>query len=543
MIYECSGTSAFWLTEVVDNFLHYVESLPQEKNSMLICAAGMTPSAPIHFGILREIALSAFVADELKRRNIPVKLIYFWDDYDHFCKIPSFKKREEIEEHLGKNLRNVPDLLGGTTSYGEHIMESFESVLKTCGFFPEYDYQWISYHSGRYDKYMEEIFNRRKEVFDLLHEDRKPYSAELEEARENFYPFEVYCNYCKKDSSKIDGYDAKTKIVSYTCKNCGYKGTYTLGKDFEGKLFWKINWAMRWVDSEIVFESSGENQLTDTGSYAVAKKISNNIFGRREPFSLLYRFIGAPGVAKVSRALGKDASATTLTDVLEPVIIRWLLIKNSPDKPFVIDIGNGIVRLYNEWDKFEEKVRIGDCTEIDKKVYEIACEGVVKSRVTVPFRTIATALGIANRDEILAVKMLKKILKIDVSEEKLHADIRPRMSCVSKWLYDYNHVDQEPKLQQFFNRKTYESFDDKVVCCLKELATNLNNVCTEESMTEILYAIPKKLTVGEENIKKLRKDFFQSLYILLLGQKQGPKLGTLLSLVEPKILKQLIIGE
>lgn len=543
MIYECSGTSAFWLTEVVDNFLHYVESLPQEKNSMLICAAGMTPSAPIHFGILREIALSAFVADELKRRNIPVKLIYFWDDYDHFCKIPSFKKREEIEEHLGKNLRNVPDLLGGTTSYGEHIMESFESVLKTCGFFPEYDYQWISYHSGRYDKYMEEIFNRRKEVFDLLHEDRKPYSAELEEARENFYPFEVYCNYCKKDSSKIDGYDAKTKIVSYTCKNCGYKGTYTLGKDFEGKLFWKINWAMRWVDSEIVFESSGENQLTDTGSYAVAKKISNNIFGRREPFSLLYRFIGAPGVAKVSRALGKDASATTLTDVLEPVIIRWLLIKNSPDKPFVIDIGNGIVRLYNEWDKFEEKVRIGDCTEIDKKVYEIACEGVVKSRVTVPFRTIATALGIANRDEILAVKMLKKILKIDVSEEKLHADIRPRMSCVSKWLYDYNHVDQEPKLQQFFNRKTYESFDDKVVCCLKELATNLNNVCTEESMTEILYAIPKKLTVGEENIKKLQKDFFQSLYILLLGQKQGPKLGTLLSLVEPKILKQLIIGE
>lgn len=543
MIYECSGTSAFWLTEVVDNFLHYVESLPQEKNSMLICAAGMTPSAPIHFGILREIALSAFVADELKRRNIPVKLIYFWDDYDHFCKIPSFKKREEIEEHLGKNLRNVPDLLGGTTSYGEHIMESFESVLKTCGFFPEYDYQWISYHSGRYDKYMEEIFNRRKDVFDLLHEDRKPYSAELEEARENFYPFEVYCNHCKKDSSKINSYDAKTKIVSYTCKNCGYKGTYTLGKDFEGKLFWKINWAMRWVDSEIVFESSGENQLTDTGSYAVAKKISNNIFGRREPFSLLYRFIGAPGVAKVSRALGKDASATTLTDVLEPVIIRWLLIKNSPDKPFVIDIGNGIVRLYNEWDKFEEKVRIGDCTEIDKKVYEIACEGVVKSRVTVPFRTIATALGIANRDEILAVKMLKKILKIDVSEEKLHADIRPRMSCVSKWLYDYNHVDQEPKLQQFFNRKTYESFDDKVVCCLKELATNLNNVCTEESMTEILYAIPKKLTVGEENIKKLRKDFFQSLYILLLGQKQGPKLGTLLSLVEPKILKQLIIGE
>lgn len=543
MIYECSGTSAFWLTEVVENFLHYVESLPQKKNSVLICAAGMTPSAPIHFGILREIALSAFVADELKRRNIPVKLIYFWDDYDHFCKIPYFKKREEIEEHLGKNLRNVPDLLGGTTSYGEHIMESFESVLKTCGFFPEYDYQWISYHSGRYDKYMEEIFNRRKDVFDLLHEDRKPYSAELEEARENFYPFEVYCNHCKKDSSKINSYDAKTKIVSYTCKNCGYKGTYTLGKDFEGKLFWKINWAMRWVDSEIVFESSGENQLTDTGSYAVAKKISNNIFGRREPFSLLYRFIGAPGAAKVSRALGKDASATTLTDVLEPVIIRWLLIKNSPDKPFVIDIGNGIVRLYNEWDKFEEKVRIGDCNEIDKKVYEIACEGVVKSRVTVPFRTIATALGIANRDEILAVKMLKKILKIDVSEEKLHADIRPRMSCVSKWLYDYNHADQEPKLQQFFNRKTYESFDDKVVSCLKELATNLNDVCTEESMTEILYAIPKKLTVGEENIKKLRKDFFQSLYILLLGQKQGPKLGTLLSLVEPKILKQLIIGE
>ena len=545
MIFECSGNSDFWLNEVVDNLLEYVKKYPSATDT-LVCAAGMTPSAPIHFGILREIALSSFVTDELIQRKIPAKLIYYWDDYDHFCKIPYFSSKEDVEEHLGKNLREVPDLFGNYASYGEHIMRDFERLLHYCGFFPYYDYQSETYASGKYNFYMEIAFDKRKEIFDIFNESKKPYTPELEELREKFYPFEVYCENCGKDSAKVYDYNKDSKVIKYRCNNCHHEGEYILGKNFQGKLFWKVNWAMRWVDSCVKFESSGENQLTEMGSYAVSNKIAKEIFGGKEPFSLLYRFIGAPGLAKVSRAQGEATLATKFVEVLEPSIVRWLLVKNSPHKPFTVDIAEGVPRIYNEWDKFEEKVLWGEATETEKRIYEISIKGVVKSRLVIPFKTITTALAIANGDLLLTGKMLNKISNVNVSPEILIAQIKPRLNCASAWLYKYGYIEKEPKLNKTFNSKAYEEFSLDIKFCLTELVENFskdNCHCNEETMTNLLYTIPKIVKSDENELKDLQKEFFKSLYLLLLGTQRGPKLGTLLSLVDTSVLKTLIRGE
>lgn len=544
MIYECKDNSKFWLNETVDALLDYIKDFPDEAKNPITCAAGMTPSAPIHFGILREIAISYFVAEELKKRGFPVRLVYYWDDYDHFCKIPYFKTKEEVAEHIGKRLHYVPDFLGGRPSYGQHIMEDFEKVLSKCGFFPEYDYQSIAYTEGKYFKHMKYVIENRHKIFDILNEDKKPYTPEMEEVRKNYYPFEVYCSECGTDKAKVTDYNKETRNIKYHCNKCGNDGSYILGENFEGKLIWKLNWAMRWFDDSVCYESSGENQLTDTGSYSVASKIVTELFGGRVPFSLLYRFIGAPGIAKVSRAQGKDTLAEKFSDVVEPQIIRWLLVKNPPQKNFTVDMNEGIFRLYNEWDKFEEKVLSGeDCTDLDKEIYSISCKDVKKSELNVGFKKLTTVLAIANNNFDLAIEMLCHIQHFDITKNELKEKLKPRMDCASAWLYKYDNIQQEPKLRTTFDSKSFNSFSPELHFCLYELAYNLSNTFDENDYTDILYSIPKMIEGDPAKLKKLQKEFFTALYKLLFGTERGPKLGILLGLIDTKILNVLIKGD
>ena len=533
MIYQLKG-NGFWLDEAVDNLLAYMKENNMEGES-IVCAAGMTPSAPIHFGIFREVAISSFVVDELNRRRKKARLIYYWDDYDHFCKIPYYTTREAVAEHLNKTLGEVPDFDGNYPSYGEHYMRDFENCLHTCGIFPDYNYQSKLYRSGYYTDYIRKAVRNRFELFSMVHHSKDLDSPEMIEKRNAYFPLEIYCEKCGKDTTYATAWDDATDTVSYTCKNCGNKSSYILGKNFRGKLTWKVNWATRWTDDKVCFESSGENQLTDTGSYSVSSKIATSMFGGKVPFSLLYRFIGMPGLAKVSRAQGEKTLAVNFTKVLEPAIIRWLLVKNPPNKPFSIDIDNGIFRIYHEWDQFCEKVESGVCSDIEKRIYDISVQGVERSKVRIPFKTITTSLGITGGDRIKSAHQMDRVVKFSGNPEELFRSVLPRVNAAAYWLYHCNHTASEPVLRKSFNKEAWDSFSAETKAAVKELRNRIDSFSSEDSAKEVLYSI-----VTDD---AARKEFFRALYLLLLSMERGPKLATLLCLMEKKQLLILLQGE
>lgn len=538
MIYELKG-EGFWLDEAVDNLLEYLKKLGTE-NDTIVCAAGMTPSAPIHFGIMREIAISSFVADELIRRRKKAKLVYYWDDYDHFCKIPYYTTREAVEEHVGKTLREVPDFNGLYNSYGEHYMHDFEECLHKCGFFPEYNYQAKMYKSGNYTDRIRLALNSRKEIFEIVSKSAGLSEEEIKEKIDNYYPLEIYCSECGKDSTYTTGWDSSKDEVTYTCKKCGNKGSYILGKDFQGKLAWKVNWALRWSDDKVAYESSGENQLTDTGSYSVSSKVAENIFGGKVPFSLLYRFIGMRGIAKVSRAQGEKTLATRFTGVLEPSIVRWLLIRNAPNKPFTVDIEDGIFRIYHEWDCFVEKIMNGEASEVEKRIYQIATDGVKKTQFRIPFRTIITALGICGDNKKAAAEQMVKMTGFNGSAEELLKAARPRIDAAEYWLYDCGHVESQVSLRQSFNQSEWDKLSESYKKSVQLLCKKLDKFTNEDEAKQILFDIPKDMGIPEEQQEEFRKEFFKALYLLCLGLERGPKLTTLLCLTQKEKLLSLL---
>lgn len=538
MIYELKG-SGFWLDEAVDNLLNYLKTIGRKEDT-IVCAAGMTPSAPIHFGILREIAISSFIYDELIKRRKKAKLIYYWDDYDHFCKIPYFTKKDKIEDYLGKTLREVPDFNGLYNSYGEHYMREFESCLHKCGFFPEYNYQSILYKGGYYTNKIRHALNNRKEIFDIVSKSAGLTKEEIEEKRESYYPLEVYCSECGKDSTVTTGWDNATDTVSYCCKKCGHKGSYILAKDFKGKLTWKVNWALRWTEDKVCYESSGENQLTDTGSYSVSSKVAENIFKGNVPFSLLYRFIGIKGIAKVSRAQGEKTLATRFTKVLEPSIVRWLLLKNPPNRHFTVDIEDGIFRIYSEWDCFVEKVLSGQADETEKRIYEIATKGVEVTKVPIPFRTVIIALGIFSGNKKAAAKQMLKMSGLNCSAEELFQMAKHRINAAAYWLFECGHIESQVNFRDSFNKDAWKTFSSEDKNAILYLCKHLDDLRNEDAVKNILFKIPDVIGIEQDNQDSFRKNLFKKLYLLLLGTEHGPKLTTLLCLTKKEKLIALL---
>ncbi len=547
MIYELKNKT-FWIDEVVESLLEYMKEQDMDTEGLITCAAGMTPSCPIHFGILREIAVSSFVADELRSRGYRVRLVYYWDDYDHFCKIPFYTTKDKVESYLGKTLREVPDFSGSYNSYGEHYMHTFELCLHRAGFTPDYDYQAIKYRSGYYKKYIQHAIEKRFEIFDIINSAKQPYSAEILKQREAYYPLEVYCEKCGRDSAKTTSYNKADTTISYVCQKCGYEGTYNILSGFKGKLIWKANWALRWSDDSVNFESSGENQLTDTGSYSVATRIAADIFGGKTPFSLLYRFIGIPGVSKVSRALGERALASRFCDVLEPPVIRWLLVKTPPNKPITIDIEGGIFRIYHEWDMFCKKVRNGEANDTEKRIWEIATRHVATPDVVIPFKIITMALEIANGDKKFAVRLLYKITGFEGSVEELEMNIYQRLDAAYNWLYTYNNIKNETQLLKEFNQTAWDSLSEDCRKAIDIINREIFSLDTEAQINELLYRAPKDVLalangkIEEGSLAVLQKEVFTAMYRLLFGTDKGPKLAALLALLDKSIFRTLLRG-
>ena len=118
---------------------------------------------------------------------------------------------------------------------------------------------------------------KRKEIFDILDSFRTQDAEEGE--RDRYYPASIYCPECGKDTTTIVKYDDETKIAEYECA-CGHKGTFDFKTNYNCKLAWKIDWAMRWVYEGVDFEPGGKDHASPGGSYDTSKVICKKIFNR-----------------------------------------------------------------------------------------------------------------------------------------------------------------------------------------------------------------------------------------------------------------------
>ena len=121
------------------------------------------------------------------------------------------------------------------------------------------------------------------------------------------------------------------------------------------KLNWKIDWPMRWMIEDVIFEPGGRDHSSETGSYNVSKEIARKIFNREAPHYVAYDFIGIKGNhEKMSSSSGNSITPSDLLKVYIPEVILFMFAKYKPGAAFHIGLDEDVIRNYTEYERLKD---------------------------------------------------------------------------------------------------------------------------------------------------------------------------------------------
>ena len=363
-------------------------------------AAGITPSGTVHIGNFREIITVDLVKRALESLGKKVRFLYSWDEYDVFRKVPAdAPKKDVLEKYLRYPITEVPDTYDNKhQSYAEHNEKEVEDTIPLVNICPEFIYQAKKYLNCDYAEEIKHALETRNDIKKILDKYR------TEEKGENWWPVSIFCDKCKKDTTRVLGWDGKYSLT-YEC-DCGHRETFDFRKKGITKLPWRIDWPMRWHYEKVDFEPSGKEHSTPGGSRTTGDEIFQLLYKEMSPLHLKYDFITIKGTGgKISKSLGNVVSLKDTLDIYEPEIVRWLFAGTRPDTEFAISFDVDVVKVYEDFDTCE-RIAFGkqEASEKEKgkqrRIYELSCVGSVPKEMPIQpgFRHLTMMLQIFGGD-------------------------------------------------------------------------------------------------------------------------------------------------
>lgn len=516
-----------WSEEIA---LKIIERNPDKEE--YVCAAGISPSGSIHIGNFRDIATSYFVVKSLRKMGKKAKLLFSWDEFDRFRKVPVnvAKIDDDMEKYIGQPYVDVRNPYNdGCKSYAEHFEKEFEESMKKFGIEMDYRYQAQMNRSGKYSEHIITALKKRGEIFDILDSFRTQTAQEGE--KEAYYPVSIYCPECKKDTTKITSLSDDCTEAEYECQ-CGHKGHFNFKTDFNCKLAWKIDWPMRWMYEGVDFEPGGKDHASPTGSYQTSKIISKKIFGYEPPLFQGYEFIGIKGsTGKMSGSSGLNLTPDTLLHIYQPEVILWLYSKTLPTKAFDFCFDDGILRQYFEFDKQYNEYKKGTANELNASIMEKCLSD--REISTVPMGLLVQMGSVVDFN----IPMLETVFE-KIGTPYKYEQFKDRLERAKYWLENCA-PEAVNRLREYRNWDVYAELSDEE----KEEISMLHEYIAKggyslDELNTKLYDIPKAvfpdIVEDKKKMKEIQGKFFKDVYKLLIDKEQGPRLYLFLFAIDPE---------
>ena len=526
--------------------MHWSEELAEriiQKNpdkEEYVCAAGVSPSGSVHIGNFRDIATSLFVVKALEKKGKKARLLISWDEFDRCRKIPANVQAvvgDAYDKYIGCSYVDIPDPWGCHENYAKHFEDEFLRGIAPFGIKLDCRYQAEMYRSGKYRDNLIEALRKRGEIFEILDSFKTKDMTKSEEERRaqhdadkaDYYPVSIFCPECRTDFTKITSINEDCTEAEFTCR-CGHHGKFNFLENFDCKLGWKVDWAMRWMYEGVDFEPGGKDHSAPTGSYNNSKVIAKKIYNHEAPIYQGYEFIGIKGVAgKMSSSSGLNMTPETLLKLYQPEIILWLYSKTEPVKAFDFCFDDGILRQYFEFDKMYNEYISGNASEYNASVmYNCMIEG--RKLETVPMGLLVQLGSIVDFN----VPMLETVFE-KIGTPYKYEQFADRLDRAKFWL-EVCAPDQVNKLRATRNFDIYNELDEKEKAQIAALHDYIANAeYTLDDLNAELYAIPKRVysdVTDQKELKAIQGKFFKTVYKLLIDKEQGPRLYLFLYAIE-----------
>jgi lysyl-tRNA synthetase class 1 len=469
-----------------------------------VISTGISPSGEVHIGNMREVLTGDAVFRAVKDRGAAARFNYVADNFDPLRRVYPFLDGATYASQVGRPISEIPCPCGEHASYAEHFLQPFLRALEQLRVEVEVERADAMYKSGRMTPYVVRALEQRDTIARILNElTGKQVSAD-------WSPFNPLCPDCgRMTDAKVVSFSAAGQSVDYEC-GCGSRGTVPMAGG--GKLVWRIDWPARWKMLGVTVEPFGKDHATRGGSYDTGARIVREVFDGEPPFPIPYEWIRLKGRGDMSSSKGNVLSIERVLEVAPPEALRYLVIRERPQRTINFDPGLPLLQLVDEVDDRTAKGR-------DQRALELSRAGSFRA-VGVPFKHLVVVAQAARFDEGRTLGILRKTGYAGASREA----VAGRMAYARRWLDSFAPEDLRFEVQPALPREAADLSADQRRF-LGALAGRLHEGMDGQAIHELIWELAGEF--GETKPAEL----FRAIYLALLGKPRGPRAGSFLTVL------------
>ncbi|MDP7191311.1 MAG: lysine--tRNA ligase [Alphaproteobacteria bacterium] len=521
-ISELANNARAWPFEEARKLLSRTNGETPEKGYVLF-ETGYGPSGLPHIGTFGEVVRTSMVCHAFATlSDIPTRLYTFSDDMDGLRKVPdNVPNRDMVAEHLGKPLTAIPDPFGTHESFGHHNNARLRAFLDPLGF--DYEFQSATewYQSGRFDDVLLKMLVHFEEVREII-------LPTLGKERQTTYsPFLPVCAKTGKIlQAPVVATDVDAGTITYRDEETG-EMIETPVTGGHCKMQWKADWAMRWMALGVDYEMSGKDLID---SIHLSGKIAR-LLGVNPPESCTYELFLDENGEKISKSRG---NGLTVEDWLKyaPQESLSLFMYHRPRKAkrlYFDVIPKNVDEYLTFLGKFKEE---DDPAHLENPVWHIHNGTPPQEKAHLSFSTLLNLAGVCHAHD-------KKVLWGFIS--RYAPETNPENDSILDTLVGHAIT--------YFNdfvkpTKRYRAPDDIERRALEDLVAELEGLdcdADDKTIQTHIYEVGKRHPFGD------LKSWFGALYQILLGQEQGPRMGSFVALYgiseTVTLIKKALAGE
>ncbi|WIM11809.1 lysine--tRNA ligase [Enhydrobacter sp.] len=470
--------------------------------------SGYGPSGLPHIGTFGEVVRTTMVRHAFTRlSDVPTRLFCFSDDMDGLRKVPdNVPNKEMLAQHLGKPLTSVPDPFSNEyPSFGAANNARLRAFLDSFGF--EYEFQSATdwYRSGRFDRMLLAMLRHYDEVQAIMlptlgEERRATYSIFLPISPRSGRVLQVPLIKTDPDAGTIvyrdeDGSTVETPVTGGNVK-----------------LQWKADWAGRWFALDVDYEMYGKDLIPTA---ELSTRIVH-VLGGRPPEGFNYELFLDAGGRKISKSKGNGLSVEEWLRYAPPESLALYMFQAPRRaKRLYFDV---IPRAIDDYLASVEKMPTEELAKaVENPAWHIHNGKRVDHHAAgVSFAMLLNLASVAHTDDKNVLwQYLRRYVPGATPENAPYLD-RLLQGAVA---YYQDFVKSTKK----FRLPTEE---ERVA--LGDLADTLRRIPDSESAEFIqneVYETGKRHFAKEE-----LRQWFRTLYEVLLGSEQGPRMGAFIKL-------------
>lgn len=470
---------------------------------------GYGPSGLPHIGTFGEVARTTMVRTAfrlLTRDEVPTRLICFSDDMDGFRKVPpNVPNQEMMASHLGKPLSRIPDPFSNEyPSFGAANNARLMAFLDQYGFEYEFVSATETYTSGRFD----DALMRMLEVYDQVMDIILPTLGA--ERRATYSPFLPVC--------PRTGVVLQVPMIARDLD----KGTITYldpetGEEMETKVTggavkcqWKADWALRWFALGVDYEMAGKDLIDSV-------KLSSRIvkaLGGNPPEGFNFELFLDENGQKISKSKGNGISLEDWLKYATPESLALFMYqKPRAAKRLYFDT---IPRAVDDYYTFVKAYGRQDIAErLENPAFHIHSGDPGMHDVPVTFGLLMNLVSAANAED--AGVLWGFISRyVPGASPQTHPELDRLVGFAIRYFHDFV---KPTKIFRAASDQEREAFG-----VLDAGLEKLDGSTDAETIQNLVYEVGK-----DAGFEPLR-DWFKSLYQVLLGQGQGPRFGSFVAL-------------